>query len=262
MVRLRQGFTLVELLVVVAIIGVLVSLLLPAIQAARGSARRAQCASNMRQIGLAIHQYANVHRGRFPLMAYHNTERPSDPNDAGRTEEQKSWISTLRSYLEKVDAVRLCPDDIQRLEEVTERIEGEPDSSTSYAMNGYLREPDQVDVSGLPPAMAAEVLRRNEGLVGNLYDLQETHATILVFEGVAARLKVHFDHVHSYLWFSEVNLRNDLVVQAVRNEVAIDRHVGGVGNYLYADGHVEVIAADQIIEWCGAEINFAIPPQY
>ena len=71
----RTGFTLIELLVVIAIIAILVALLLPAVQAAREAARKAECRNNLKQYGIALHNYAGTHQVLPPGYLY-----KSDPN--------------------------------------------------------------------------------------------------------------------------------------------------------------------------------------
>jgi prepilin-type N-terminal cleavage/methylation domain-containing protein/prepilin-type processing-associated H-X9-DG protein len=81
--RSTRGFTLIELLVVIAIIAVLIALLLPAVQAAREAARRAQCVNNLKQMGLAAHNYQST-SGSFPLGISNNPQgSPGAPQFAG-----------------------------------------------------------------------------------------------------------------------------------------------------------------------------------
>ncbi len=238
MVR-RSAFTLVELLVVIAVIGVLVALLLPAVQAARAAARRTQCANNMRQLGLAIHQYADVHKGLFPNM-WHDKKITT------------SWIYVLAPHMESVDEVRLCPEDLMRIEQKSSRL-------TSYVLNGYLRKPTSTELLVYP-----EIAR---DFASNFNQLAETHSTMVMFEA-GDLVDQQFDHIHSWEWFTEEyptaaerwdRIADEKADERDTGEVAVNRHNGGMANYLYADGHVDTLPASQISQWVDEEFNFAKP---
>ncbi len=98
----RRGFTLVELLVVIAIIGILVGLLLPAVQAAREAARKSQCSNNLRQIGLALHNYESAFKS-LPSSGFQHIGTPREP----LTWDQSSKGSQLAKILPYIEQTAL-----------------------------------------------------------------------------------------------------------------------------------------------------------
>jgi len=107
-----SGFTLVELLVVIAIIGILIALLLPAVQAAREAARRSQCSNNLKQIGLALHNYHDTHQC-FPLGVAVTSPATYVPTGYTGLSEPPgwSWSALILPFMEQqalYDACGIC----------------------------------------------------------------------------------------------------------------------------------------------------------
>jgi prepilin-type N-terminal cleavage/methylation domain-containing protein/prepilin-type processing-associated H-X9-DG protein len=133
--RRRSGFTLVELLVVVAIIGTLVAILLPAIQAAREAARLSQCASNLKQIGVACLNYHDTYRSLPP--GYLATVPPSDVTTPGW-----GWASFILPMMEETW--------LHGMIDYTLPIEHPHNSVVKTVVSGYLCPTDEVEPIAFP----------------------------------------------------------------------------------------------------------------
>ena len=224
--RHPAAFTLVELLVVVSIIAVLIGLLLPAVQASRAAARRTQCASNLRQVGLAMGQFCDAHRGQFPDTSH---------NQSGDVEQ--SWIYTVAPFMESVDAIRICPDDRKAADRLDQKL-------TSYVMNAYLTDE--------PRSFA----------VTNHNKLRESSKTLVAFEIADQKAPIiENDHVHNHAWFTSLTVARKQVLQKIEADAAIERHAGS-SHFLYADWHVGPTPAVTVAEWADTQTptdTFCLP---
>ena len=235
--KVRRAFTLIELLVVVAIIGVLIALLLPAVQKVREAANATKCKNNLHQIGLALAMYCDNNGGSYPLMSDNVVDY------------DRAWVHTLMPYLENVGRTFICPADPRGDIRLTAFPQG-----TSYVLNEYLNP--------------------GEDAVLTIQHTPATSQTITVF--TASDLLGtgwHDDHAHCRSWFRTPpdGYTWVRIVQGIqpdrfggaRSDLDPDpsHHIVGYSNYLFADGHVEAIPALQIKQWADENFNFARPPQ-
>ena len=223
-----QGFTLLELLTVVAIIAVLCSILIPALHGVRFSAQQAGCASNMRQIGSALLLYAAANDNKLPETSH-------------TAAFGQSWIYTLSEYLGDCDEVRICPAD--------PKGDGRFDAGgTSYILNSFLFVP-QIGPFGQPMGEPTN----------NLLLIENPTETPMAFiiadsQGIGDAN----DHTHSSRWSSWSAVVRDISPGRFGGGNSPMRALGS-SNYLFADGHVEQLDAAIMKARIDSGDNFAKP---
>ncbi len=240
MISPRKGFTLVELLVVVAIIAILLGILLPSLAKARRSALTMQCLSNMRMLALAQQCYAAQNRGALVHFGYGHGSSVLDP--AG------SWIKTLQEYYDSplvarspVDTSPHWPRD-QGGQSVP--VPGGPQNRfrlTSYGVNEFLSSEPRLTPKGTPAPIS---YCRMEMIPSPVATVQ---FVIMAYEGSFAGS----DHVHPSGWWSAGASRN-FAPQKAATESQTNAHGGTArtwdarSNYAYLDGHAATLSFREV----------------
>ena len=244
-----RGFTLIELLVVISIIALLISLLLPALQTARDSARTVQCASNIRQIGLMQHTFAAEFDGRFP--------GPATPASGG----SGAWWAVLNtiqagaastSHHGPVDPfpLKINPSGVDGPLYCTNQVDwGGGDTLRSYAMNREAMGGDDPNSGGPWPKVKGGASDGN-----NTYG--KHFGSIGPFSKFSLGTQVdRFPQASNMLLITEVEGGSDMVTSAhPRDVITMDSTPGWTGNggkfsfrhnlsgnFLFVDGHVAAV---------------------
>jgi len=219
----RRAFTLVELLVVIAIIGVLVALLLPAVQAAREAARRTQCSSALRQNVLAVQMYNDAFGVIPPVNLPSVTVNGQSLQTTWfaqinyNTNDVATELGLIAPFIEKSKAVLKCPSSHPKIEKLYQSAAG------GYAYNMNL---GQVDFSNWPNVRM---------VVMRLVNFPTTSRTIVLTDSARISLPWSGDPVLRFTENFYLLGPNDPSTYPCTHF----RHGGGTANVAYLDGHVE-----------------------